>query len=396
MNVVRGSSQPMTWRFRRRADAPLWLNLLIRLLAVLLALVLVGIVLKLNGLEPFGLGRKALAQTLGTSYGLQQAAVLATPLIMTGLAVALGMRMRLWNIGADGQLYLGAFAATAVGLFVQGPPIIMIVLMLLAGAVGGLLWILIPALLRAYWNINEIITTLLLNFVAVLLVSHFAIGPWRDTGAAILSATRRIPYELPTIGDSYLHLGIFIPLIIAALLAIVVRNTQWGYEVRVIGSSRSAAEFAGMPVLRHIVIIMLMSGAIAGISGMIGIAGTSHRLSGTISNSYGYMGIIVAALANGSPPGVVIAGFLLAVLLNAGIVLQTSGLSVSAMLAINGVILIFAAVGEVATRYQLVRERIEPGLQPGMTAVEPHEVRGADSGQVQIADRILPEKEKTE
>ena len=98
MNAARGSTQPMTWRFRRRADVPLWLNILIRLLAVALALALVGIVLKLGGLEPISLGQKALVQTLGTSYGLQQAAILATPLIMTGLAVALGMRMRLWNI----------------------------------------------------------------------------------------------------------------------------------------------------------------------------------------------------------------------------------------------------------------------------------------------------------
>jgi simple sugar transport system permease protein len=250
--------------------------------------------------------------------------------------------------------------------------------------------------LRAYWNVNEIITTLLLNFVAVLLVNHFAIGPWRDTGAAILSATRRIPYELPMIGGTDIHIGIFIPLIIAALLAILIRNTRWGYEVRVIGSSRGAAEFAGIPVLRHILIIMLISGAIAGMAGMIEVSGTAHRLSGTISNSYGYMGIIAAALANGSPPGVVVAGFLLAVLLNAGIVLQTSGLSVSAMLAINGVILIFAAVGEVATQYHLVHERIEPRLQPDSTEIKIPSFQEVNPNQDQNADPILPEKEKSE
>jgi ABC-type uncharacterized transport system permease subunit len=394
MKAARVPSQSRAWRFRRRTDVPFWLNVFIRFFAVVLALVLVGIVLKLSRLEPISLGYKALIQTLGTSYGLQQAAILATPLIMTGLSVALGMRMRLWNIGADGQLYLGAFTATAVGLFVKGPPILMLVLMMIAGAVGGLVWILIPAILRAYWDINEIITTLLLNFVAVLLVSHYAIGPWRDTGAAILSATRRIPYELPTIGDSYLHVGIFIPLIIATILAVVIRNTKWGYEIRVIGSSRGTAEFAGIPVLRQILIVMLLSGAIAGISGMIGVSGTSHRLSATISNSYGYMGIIVAALVNGSPLGVMVSGFLLAVLLNAGIVLQTSGLSVNAMLAINGVILIFAAVGEVATQYKLVHERIDPHPKSMINTV--------GSPNTEVADRDLffdptvPEKEKSE
>jgi simple sugar transport system permease protein len=335
----------------------------VRLLAVFLALIVVGIVLKLSGLEPLALGRKALGQTLGNPYGLQQALILATPLIMTGLAVAVGMRMRLWNIGADGQLYLGAFAATAVALFIPGPPALMLVVMVLAGAIGGALWILIPALMRAYWNVNEIITTLLLNFVAVLLVNHFAIGPWRDTGAAILSATRRLPFTLPALGSTYLHAGIIIPLIVAVLLALAIQNTRWGYEVRIIGGSRGVAEFAGIPVLRHILTIMLISGAIAGLAGMIEVSGVAYRLSGTISNNYGYMGIIVAALANGSPLGVLIAGFLLAVLLNAGIVLQTSGLSVSAMLAINGVILIFAAIGEVAAQYRLVREAPEGAFE---------------------------------
>jgi simple sugar transport system permease protein len=340
-------------------DVPVWRSLSIRFLSIALALVLVGITLKLTGMEPLALGRKALQQTLGSTYGIQQALILATPLTLTGLAVAIGMRMRLWNIGAEGQFYLGAFMATAVALFIVGPSWLMLVVMFLAGALGGALWILVPALLRAYWNINEIITTLLLNFVSVQLVTHFAIGPWRDTGASILSATRRLPYELPILGDSYLTAGIFVPLLVAAALTLMIRNTQWGYEVRIIGDSRGVAEFAGIPVLRHILIVMLISGAIAGLGGMVEVAGTAHRLSGTISNSYGYMGIIVAALANGSPLGIILAGFLLAVLLNAGIVLQTSGLSVSAMLAINGVILIFAAVGEVAAQYSLTREKTE-------------------------------------
>jgi simple sugar transport system permease protein len=347
------------WRIRRKTDVPLWINILVRVLAIAVALILVGIILKLSGLEPLTLGRKAIAQTLGSTYGLQQAAILATPLIMTGLAVALAMRMRLWNIGADGQLYLGAFAATGVALFVKGPPALMLALMFFAGAIGGALWMLVPALLRAYWNINEIITTLLLNFVAVLLINHFAIGPWRDTGAAILSATPKLPYLLPVIGNSYMTFGIFVPIIVAILLQMAIQNTRWGYEVRVIGGSRGVAEFAGIPVLRHILTILLLSGSIAGLSGMLEVAGTAQRLSGTISNNYGFMGIIVAALANGSPIGVILAGFLLAVLLNAGIVLQTSGLSVSAMLAINGVILIFAAVGEVAAHYRITRESEE-------------------------------------
>jgi general nucleoside transport system permease protein len=355
------SALPAGWRLRRRSDTPLWLGVLVRIAAVALALALVGVVLKLGGMDPLALGAKALRQSVGTAYGLQQALLLATPLILTGLAVAVGMKMRVWNIGADGQLYMGAFFATAVALHVQGPSPVMLVAIFLAGALGGMFLILVPALARAYLNVNEIISTLLLNFVAVLLVNYFAMGPWRDRGASILSATRKLPYEIPMLGGSYLHAGIIIAVAIALLLALAMQSTRWGYEVRIIGGSRRVAEFAGIPVLRHILVVMLLSGALAGVAGMIEVAGTAHRLAGTLSNSYGFMGIIVAALANASFVGIIPVGFLLAVLLNAGIVLQTSGLSVTAMAAINGVILIFAAVGEVAAGYRLERVRRGPG-----------------------------------
>ena len=364
MTAANLTAPAQRWHLRRRSDVPGWLSALVRLAAVLLAIVLVGVVLALGGLDPLALGAKALRQTLGTAYGLEQAALLATPLIMTGLAVAVGMKMRLWNIGVEGQLYFGALAATAVALNVKGPAPVMLAVVFLAGAAGGMLWMLVPALMRAYWSVNEIITTLLLNFVAVLLVGYFVIGPWRDRAAAILSASPRLPYLIPMIGQSYMNYGVLVPVAAAIVLALAIQNTRWGYEVRIIGGNRRVAEFAGIPVLRRILAVMLLSGALAGMAGMLQVTGSAQRLSGTISNGYGFMGIIVAALANASPLAVVPVGFLLAVLLNAGIVLQTQGLSVNAMLAINGVILIFAAIGEVAAGYRLVRGDPEAAVGP--------------------------------
>jgi simple sugar transport system permease protein len=343
------------WRLQRQPGVSLWAGIVFRVVAVLLALFISGVIIELSGLSALSLARRALESTLGSAYGLEQAGVLATSLILTGLAVAVGMRMRLWNIGAEGQFYMGAWAATAIGIHItDGPVFPMFVAMFLAAALAGALWILIPALARAYWNVNEIITTLLLNFVAVLFVNHFAIGPWRDRGAAVLVATYRIPYELPTLTGS-LHVGILIAIVIAIVLALTMQNTRWGYEVATIGGNRRAAEFTGIPVTRNILTVMLLSGAIAGVAGMIVVTGTAHRLSGFISNDYGYTGIIVAAMANGSPLVTILVGYLLAVLLNAGIVLQTQGLSVNTVIAINGLILIFAAVGEVAAQYRLVR-----------------------------------------
>lgn len=373
MSSQRERASGSSWQFQRQANVPLGLNILVRLVAVVLSLTLVGVVLKLIGMDPLALGMKAIKQTMGTAYGLQQALILATPLVLTGLAVAVGMRMSLWNIGADGQLYLGAFVATAVALNVKGPAPLMVVVVLLAGAAGGALWMLIPALVRAYWNVNEIIMTLLLNFVAVLLVNYFVMGAWRDTGAAILSATPRLPYALPVLGNSYLHIGFIIAILVAILLTLAFQSTRWGYEVRIIGSNRRTAEFAGISVVRNILVVMLLSGALAGLSGAIEVTGTTHRLSGTISNGYGFMGIIVAALADASPLAVLPVGFLLAVLLNAGIVLQTQGLSVNTVLAINGVILIFAAVGEAAAHYRLVRvtpERLQQATEAMISGQE--------------------------
>lgn len=343
------------WRLQRQPWVSPWAGIVFRVVAVLLAIFISGVIIELSGLSALSLAQRALESTLGSAYGLEQAGVLATSLILTGLAVAVGMRMRLWNIGAEGQFYMGAWAATAIGIHItNGPAFLMFVAMFLAAALAGALWILIPALVRAYWNVSEIITTLLLNFVAILFVNHFAIGPWRDRGAAVLVATYRIPYELPTLTGS-LHIGILIAIVIAIALTITMQNTRWGYEVATIGGNRRAAEFTGMPVTRNILAVMLLSGAIAGVAGMVVVTGTAHRLSGFISNDYGYMGIIVAALANGSPIATILVGYLLAVLLNAGIVLQTQGLSVNTVIAINGLILIFAAIGEVAAQYRLVR-----------------------------------------
>lgn len=344
------------WRLQRRSVVGRRTRVLSGIGAVALALVVSGIAIEISGLSALQLGRRAVESILGTSYGLQQALVLATPLMLTGLAVALAAKMGLWNIGIEGQLFMGGWAAAGVGLYVNAPDYLMLPLMFMAGAVAGALWVLIPAVARAWWGANEILTTLMLNSVAIYWVNHFVMGPWRDLVGAVLTATPRVPFEIPHLVGT-LHAGILIPLVISVVIWLAVRGTRWGYEISIIGGNRRAAEFAGIPVRRQILVTMLLSGAIAGVAGMVEVAGTTHRLSGTISNGYGYLGIVVSALAGTSALAIPTIGFLLACLLNAGIVLQTQGLSLHTMLAINGVILMFAAVGEVAAQYQWVRVR---------------------------------------
>jgi ABC-type uncharacterized transport system permease subunit len=349
-------AQVFPWRLQRRSVPSRWARIICGAVAVLVALALTLIIFQLAGLDSLAIGKKVIISTFGKRYGIEQAFVLATPLLLTGLAVALGLKMGLWNVGAEGQLFVGAIAATAVGLFVKGPTALMLILMFLAAAAAGALWVLLPAVTRAVWNVNEILTTLMLNFVAQYLTVYFVMNAWHDAIGAVLIATARVPYELPILTGS-MHIGFLIGTAIAVLLFLALRGTRWGYEISIIGGNRRAAEFAGIPVARHIITTLMLSGAIAGMAGAIEISGTVHRLSMTISMGYGFFGIVVAAIAGTSMLAIVPVAFLLAVLLNGGIVAQTQGLSVNAMVAVNGLIVLFVAIGEVAANYSFVRLR---------------------------------------
>jgi ABC-type uncharacterized transport system permease subunit len=341
------------WRTERRPGGSGWASLAARLVAVVLALAIAGIAITLAGLPAGAMAQKVLVSTLGKAFGLQEVGLLATPIILTGVAVALALKMQVWNLGCDGQFYLGAIAAAAIGIHFKGNTAVMLVAMFLAAALAGALWALIPALGRAYANANEILTTLMMNYVAVLLAAYFATGPWNDRPLNI-GLSYKIPYDLPPLWG-LLPIGILVGPVLAVILELVLRHTRWGYEIATIGSNRRAAEFAGMPVARQILTVMLISGAIAGVAGMITITGTGHRLSGQLSDDFGFTGVIVAALAGSSPVGCIVTGLLLAVLFNGGVVLRTQGLSINAVFAINGMMLLMVAMAEAVARYRLVR-----------------------------------------
>jgi simple sugar transport system permease protein len=327
-----------------------------RILGVIGALVVAGIVLQATGRSAFGLFGDALDATFGERLSLDETAVLATPILLNALAVAIALRMRIWNIGSEGQFYMGAWAATAVGIHADWSKPLLVLVMAIAGAAAGAAWILVPALARAYWGVNEIITTLLLNFVAISWVEWFSIGIWRDQKAAVVRATPQVHAGLPYLfGSTTLHVGFLVPLVIAAVFFFVFRYTRWGYEVDIVGGNPRAAAFAGISVNRRIVTVMLLSGAIAGLSGMIHLVGVTSRLQGTISNNYGLSGFIVAALAGRSVLGLVAGGLFIASLLHAGIALQTEGLSTYIVVAIYGLVLLGIAVAEMASRYRVVR-----------------------------------------
>lgn len=348
----------MSFFLQRQASAPAGVAGAARLGALLLALAIAGLALRFAGADPLALGRRVLAQSFGSRFGFEDLGLLVAPLILTGLAVAVMQRIALWNIGVEGQFYAGAFAATAVSMVFDGPTFTALAAMAAAGTAGGMTWILVPTLARAYAGVSELITTLLLNFVAVLLVYYVSTGPWLDRATHQLAATPRIRARVPLFWGT-VHWGLPVAVMLAAALAALFAYTRWGYEIRISGANPGAAAYAGIPMRRRIIAVMLLSGAIAGFAGALELAGTVHRLQGGISNNYGYLGIIVAVLARNSFLGVLSSAVLMGVILNAGIILQTQGLNTNAVLAITGLILVLTAVGDELARYRLavVRQR---------------------------------------
>ncbi len=328
---------------------------LVKALGAIAAVLIAGLILQATGKDASYLGQQALDQNLGSWPQAQQMLLLTPPILMTALAVYLCTRLKVWNIGVGGQMLMGATAATALGLHVHGwPNGLMLVTMALAAAVAGALWMVVPALLRAYWNVNEVITTLLMSFVAQQLVEYLATDAWNDPVAGIRS-TPNIPYTMPTLPGTVLHVGIFAPLVVAAIMAFVLRRTTWGYEVDVMGANPEAAAAVGMPSRRRMIVVMMWSGAIAGLAGMVQLTGTLHSLSADLGTDAGLYGFIVAALAAGSIVGLLVIGVLITMLLNSGIALATDGVSQDVVVALYGFILLLGGLGQVASRKRLVR-----------------------------------------
>jgi len=346
------------FRLERQLDLDPRRATLCRILGALGALVFSALLLVATGRNPVWILGQAIEAIFSRQRGIEGVALRAIPILMTGLAVALSLRLRIWNIGSDGQFLAGAFAAVGVGINLDAPGWVVLFAMAAAGTLAGAAWIVIPAVARAYWGVNEIITTLLLNFVAVQLCAWAALGFWRDEEAFAIQSTESIEDVLPRIpGTESLSISLFFPLVIAGVLWWVFHSTRAGYEIDMIGGNPKAAAFAGINVPRRIVVVMLVTGAIAGLGGMLQLAGSpgAQQLNAGFSAQYGLSGFIVAAIATGSFLGLVVGGFLIAAMFFAGLVLQTRGLSVYIIFALYGIILIGVAVGEVAARFRLVR-----------------------------------------
>jgi ABC-type uncharacterized transport system permease subunit len=252
----------------------------------------------------------------------------AVPIGLCALGIALADRAGLWNIGAEGQLYMGAFAATGTGFLLPEatPSLVAIVLVLAAGILGGTLWALVAAAGRAYFGVNEIIGTLLLNYVAILWVNYLVYGPWADPATVSFPFSRPLPDAalLPTLPNG-IHLGVVVLVAGAALLWLVDHGLRWGYEMRVRGDAPMAARYAGIRDKVLILAALGTAGAMAGVAGAIEISGVTTRLQEGLSPGYGFIGILVAWIGFTRPIPILAASIVYAGFLNGAFSLQVSG-----------------------------------------------------------------------
>ncbi|HEU4367868.1 MAG TPA: ABC transporter permease [Methylomirabilota bacterium] len=320
---------------------------------VAFALAVFAAVLLVFGKDPLRAYLDVLAATLGSAYGLSETIVKMIPLVLTALAVAIPGRIWLINVGGEGQLFIGALAATGAALHLAFlPGWLLPVVMAAAGVLGGGLWAAASGVLHARGWVSETISTLLLNYVAVLLVNFAVFGPWRDPeGVNYPQTAELVPAAiLPALGTTRVHLGLVFALAALVLWALVMRRTRWGLEVRAIGGNAEAARRAGIPIGRYVVALMFLGGGMAGLAGMAEVSAIQGRLRPSLSPGYGYSGFLIAWMARGHPVGIVAAAFGLAVITAGGDILQMTQALPGSVVNILMAVMLFVVLGREGAR----------------------------------------------
>ena len=299
-------------RFERREHRPLALIILTPLLAVAAALSLSGLLIAAAGAPVLEAYWRILVGAFGSRLSATETLTRATPLMLTGLAAAVAFRARVWNIGGEGQFYLGAIAVAAVGsqLLAGAPGYLSIPLLLVVGAIAGMVLLIVPLWLRLRFSVDEVVTSLLLNFVAVLLVSMLIDGPLKDPLAFGWPQSQSVPdvAMLPKlVARSRLHWGFGIAVALAFVVHFVQSRTVFGLKSRAAGLSPEGAAFAGVPLARTLLLVACLSGGLAGLAGAVEVMGVKGYVTTDLSPGFGYSGIVVAMLAGLHPLGVVLA-----------------------------------------------------------------------------------------
>jgi general nucleoside transport system permease protein len=334
-------------------------------IAIALTVVIGGIIFALRGLDPLEALYVYFIEPVTSAWSLQELVVKASPLVLIGAGLAVCYRAGVWNIGAEGQLTMGAIFGSFIPVFFTGwQSPLTLVTMLLLGVLGGMAWGAIPAFLKNRFNANEILTSLMLVYVAQLLLDWLVRGPWRDPHGYNFPKT--VAFEgwqlLPVYGDSRMHLGAVFALIAVLGLAVMMARMLKGFEVRVIGNAPRAGRFAGFSRERMVTFAFLLSGGVAGLAGICEVSGPVGQLQPGISPGYGFTAIIVAFLGRLNPLGVLIAGLVLAISYLGGEAAQVAlGISDKIARVFQGILLFLILACDTLILYRI---RFEPMMRP--------------------------------
>lgn len=332
----------------RRIIRPIIRPIISPLIAVICALILGGMLIFFAGANPISAYTALFQESLTTYFGFGNTLTKMTPLLFTSLGVLIALRAGQFNLGGEGQIYFGALGSTLVGLYVQGiPAIIHIPLALISGFIFGAFWGWIPGYLKAVKGVNEVITTLLLNYIAINLVSYLVQNPLKAPAAPspyspLIAKTARLPIILP---DSLAHLGILLAFITAAVLWILLMRSPLGYQITAVGFNSTAAHYAGISVKNTLMIVMALAGGLAGLAGASEVMGLKYRLFEQMSPGYGFDAIAIAFLSRGSISGVVLASLFFAALRSgANIIQRSAGVPITIVYIIEGLTVLFIAI----------------------------------------------------
>jgi general nucleoside transport system permease protein len=347
----------------RLIEPPRWYPIVISIGAIVLGLIIGGIVIAFAGGDPFRSYAHIARASFGSIGVLSDTLVKATPILLTSLACSIAFRMKLWNIGAEGQFIMGAFGASAVALIPifppQTPSWIVLPVMMLAGMAGGALWGFIPGILKAKLKVNEIISSLMMNYIAIAWINYFIFAVWTEGGFQMSRMftdnawmPRLLDYAdaIPFLRGLTTHGGLVLGVVAAVIIWLIIYRSRWGYEIRLIGDNPQAAQYTGINITRNTVLVMMLSGALAGLGGMSEVAGVVHRLqTSPVAAGYGFTGIIVAWLSKLNPLAAILVSILFGALILAGREIQPSGVPKM----IQGIILVCLIASDFLMRYKL-------------------------------------------
>jgi len=354
-NINKNTKKPLI-RTVKRAERSKLDTMKLRIIAFIFALIAGGFFIILIGFNPFELYGTIISGAFRSEMAIQATIKFMIPLLISSLGVTLAFKMRFWNIGAEGQIIVGAICSSYFALFHSDwPHMLLLIAMFIAGFIGGGLWGLIPAYFKSKFDTNETLFTLMLNYIALHIISFLRDGPWKDPGSSGFPKIARFEANAQIDKVLGIQFGWIIALILVVIIFIYLKYSKQGYEITVVGESQATAKYAGMNVKKIILRTMILSGGICGITGMIQSAGSDMTLAASVAGGVGFTAIIVAWLSNLNPFGILMVSFLFSVLEKGSSVMQsTFGVSTYSADVLQGIILFFILGCEFFIRYKFV------------------------------------------